>query len=521
MKRAALQNSRWPAAARLLHAVVLAGAVWAATVLVPSGAHAHWLTKIVREAGETAGGVGAKLAGSGLDDLAGLARHLKLLHPESKGVAFIAHATPEGHWKFVSRDGEVFTAANADEMGRLVRNLAPDAGPAEGKLALYLSEDSVFARSEALKDLPEGAALHLLAGKVAYPLRRETAGGLVAEVRPNILLRLGERRLFDEALWQLSRPLHKAHLRTIALEPGAAHTLSSTPRLDPVTKAGLVDRVDPWKLPSAMKALRGQTAIVTGRVDGELLHFRTDAGERSIILGDLLRAAGEADVNLVVVQAQRPVQPGGRNWLWQRVEIAGLRDAFDRATFADFLDALGAGRGELLIDAAQGTLGRTRLDVVPTGGGSSPITGVFGDWTDDIVSSIAGNVVTESLTIDLVAEERRRELDLRIVPGIPFVYQALYLAGLVLGLAGLGLARDWWRRLWPPEERREYAGRFGYVAARTVRGLLFTFFFLPIVGMPAGLFTIVWGTVLQIWWLLGAPFRFLGWLARRFSGVRQ
>ena len=156
-----------------------------------------------------------------------------------------------------------------------------------------------------------------------------------------------ERALFDEALAQLERPLSRSSIRTLALEPGGPGTLSSYPRLDPDTKAALVDAIDPASLAGALSSVRGQTVLVTGRVEDNLLRFRPSSGaEQSVKLSDLTRAAADADVNLVILHAEAPRQPGGRNWLWQRIAVGGLDDALKRATLGDFLDALGAARGE-------------------------------------------------------------------------------------------------------------------------------------------------------------------------------
>ncbi len=61
-------------------------------------------------------------------DRSGLTRaadYVARLPKPVKGAALAAHATPEGHWKFVSREGEVFTAGNADELARVRSVLAP------------------------------------------------------------------------------------------------------------------------------------------------------------------------------------------------------------------------------------------------------------------------------------------------------------------------------------------------------------------------------------------------------------
>ena len=155
------------------------------------------------------------------------------------------------------------------------------------------------------------------------------------------------------------RPLERASVRVLALEPGGPSTLTSTPRIDAASKRAAVDIIDPASLPAAMGSIRGQTVLVTGRVDGQLLYVKPSSGpEKSLLVRDLLRAADDADVNLVVLQsASTPRQPGGRNWFWQKVEVKGLDEALQRARMADFLNALaGPGRRFAVTATPSGTL---------------------------------------------------------------------------------------------------------------------------------------------------------------------
>src|SRR4029078_9870666 len=94
---------------------------------------------------------------------------------------------------------------------------------------------------------------------------------LYAAVRPNLLVDIRERAVFDEALAQLERPLSRSSIPPLALEPGGPGTLSSYPRLDPDTKAALVDAIDPASLAGALSSVRGQTVLVTRRGEGNLL----------------------------------------------------------------------------------------------------------------------------------------------------------------------------------------------------------------------------------------------------------
>jgi hypothetical protein len=482
-----------------------------------SAAQANWLSRLGRigaEVGEV-GAAGSKAARIGIVELERAAAHIKSLPAPAKGGAVLAaHATPEGHWKFVNRDGEVFTAATPEELQRVVPTLLPEAGSG-GKLGIYLSEDTLYRDRAMLKDLPPDADLHVVVGGDSYRLiaRAEAVGStLVAAVRPHLMLDVGERGLFGEAIAQLERPLSRSQIRTLALEPGAPGTLSSYPRLDAETKAALVDAVDPASLAAALPSVRGQTVLVTGRIEDNVLYFRPTSGsEQSLKLSDLTRAAADNDVNLVILQTDAPRQPGGRNWFWQRIAVDGLDDALKRAKFGDFLDALGAANGEFRVSVQREASGRVALRAVPAGGDAQPITGIVGDLWTSTVSSITGNVVTTAVEVHARDEERQQELDRRIVPGVSSWFQLSYLFGLVTGVLGWPVASGWFAWLWPKEQREEYAGAAGYRAAQVARLLAFLLVFLPIVGT----FAFVVLLLQQMWALITFPVRAVRWLFAR------
>ncbi len=268
-------------------------------------------------------------------------------------------------------------------------------------------------------------------------------------------------------------------------------------------------------LGDALRAIPGQTAVVAGRIDGRLLYFRPTGGpERTLNLEDLIKAAEASDVNLIVLQSSTPRQPGGRNWLWQRVTVAGLEDGMARATLSDFLSALADGQNRLLVTASARPNGRVALRAVPLGGQDlAPTSGGVGRMLSDIVSEVTGRVVTSAIDGDLVGSERQLELEARVIPGVPASIQVGYLVLVITGLMGMPVAAAWWRRAWPPEKRESYGRAFGYQAARLIRLACFLLVFLPTVGLPA----FVWNLVLQTWSMVRAPVRALRWLAARAS----
>ena len=488
----------------------------AAALLLASGApaaQANWLARLARDAGE-AGAEATRFEAIGLERAAA---YIERLPMTAKGAVLAAHATPEGHWKFVNREGEGFTAGTPEELKRAIPTLLPEAA-SDGKLAIYLDEDTVFGDRALLKDLPEGASLFVVAGKEGYPLvRRPDAApdALSAAVRPHLTVALSDHALFEEAVAQLERPLSRASIRTLALEPGGPATLSASPRIDPQTKGALVDAINPAELPRALRSVRGQTVLITGRTEDNLLLFRPSSGsEQSLKLRGLIDAATEADVNLVVLNAEAPRQPGGRNWLWQRISVDGLDDALKRASLGDFLDALGASRGAFQAVAAREGSGRVVIRAAPDASGAEPLTGLVGDWLSKVASNVTGNVVTSAVEVHARDEARQSELDNRIVPFIPADYQIAYLLSLIAGLIGWPLARDWWERIWPQEQRGEYRGALGFRAAQAVRLAAFLTVFLPLVGVPA----FIGSLALQVWGVVMLPFRFVRRLSSRAPG---
>jgi hypothetical protein len=442
--------------------------------------------------------------------LAAVAAHIKTLAAKGEATVLAAQATPEGHWRFVNTAGETITAGTPQEMKRVVSLLVPDAKP-EARLVLYLTEDTLFARRAALKDLPRGAELNIFAGEESYRVLRRSDGAgerLFAEIRANLVVELSDQPQFAEAAWQLARPLDKASIRVLALEPGSAPRLPSAPRLDAASKKPLIDSIDPTSLAAALGAVRGQTVLVTGRIEGRLLHFKAASGpDRSLLVNDLFSAAEEADVNLIVLHAgATPRQPGGRNWLWQKVEVKGLEEALQRPRVADFYNALAAPNGRFAVSAKPAGTLRTLLQITPApdlprGPASRPI----GDILSDAAASLTGRVITAGVEANVRSAELQRDIDWRLLPGVPAKIQITYLVLVLIGLLGVPRSRLWWQRLWPQENAAEYAGRSGYWAAWLVRQGAFVVVFLPLtapISAPLNLGR-------QIWDTLTAPIR--GW----------
>lgn len=467
-------------------------------------AHANWLTALTKGAGKAATHAHPELGAIGK-----AAGHLADLPAGSRAGSLAAHATPEGHWQFANREGQVFTAGTPDEMTRVAAALSPGL-PAESKLSLYLSEESVFANPQALDKLPKGTDLNLVTDKGAFLLRRDAAGALSVKLKPNVEVRIGERGAFEDALSFLTRPLNKSNIRTLAIEPGGAKYLSSAPKLDAASKAPLVDAIDPGSLTGALASIRGQTAVLVGRIDGARIAFQpVKGGEIAQDLNDLIRAAQENDVNLVLLQGSVPRQPGGRNWLWQTYEVGGLGEAMSRATFGDFLDALGASRAPMRITAGESGAGRVHLSAVAdeAGGAVESVQSTLAE----LAAEVTGQIATSAVEVHARDKYRDQELDARIIPGIPAAVQIPYMVAVFFGLLGWSVSRRWWARIWPPRQRAEGEGRLMHWLKGVPNFLVYLLAFLPVAGIPA----FIWHGAVQLWGSVTAPFRWVAKLFRR------
>lgn len=412
---------------------------------------------------------------------------LAALSPDT--VALAAAATQEGHWRLVNRRQEAVIAASPEEIVRALGILLPQAPPSP-PLTLLVTPESIIDRRAALQDLPKAASVRVVVGGESYAVLGRGKGAadpLVIEMRPNVLVEAASADAVREALWQLDRPIENAKVRILALEAGGPSTLTPAPRKEPGSRRAMIDVIDPASLKPAMGSVRGQTLVVTGRVEAGVLYvLPANGGEHGLLVRDLFAAAAGADVNLVILQSSAtPRQPGGRNWLWQRVEVKGLDEGLKRPRLADLVDAVGGDSTRFMVRIAHDDPRRTLLDLSPARGLPRSAGPAVSEIFLDAIGGLTGRVVAMRLQASVRSAARQREIDKRILPFMPATAQLVYAALLLLGLAGMPVARRWWTRIWPHEDAAEYPSAAGYHAARLVRGAVFVTAFLPVAAPAA------------------------------------
>ena len=491
----------------------LIAAVIVALLAAPP-AHANWLTTLV-EIGADAGKAG-KLAGDMSVGLEGAARIIPKLPATAQKGAVAAEALEGGAWRFRNAAGDTITATGPEGVRGALTGLAPDLAASGDRLSFYLSQDAAFTGAASLDAFPDGAKLHVLVDDQPYPLLRSGKGEaarLFAEIDSNAVVAMADEKLFGEAMWQLKRPLGKSGVRVASLEAGGPKFL---PGAGLRSAEGLpqAEAIDAAAFASGLSAMRGQTLIVTGQIDGEALKFTGISGASgSVPVAGLMAAARKQDVNILLLDAGTPKQPGGTTWLWQERGIAHLDKAMEQASLGDFISALGRGQGRLEIAADWGDSGHVRLTAAPAraatpaASGEAESAGIGErtlDFAAELTKSLAGQVVPSSATASLNSRDTQWDLDNRLIPGIPAWLQYWYAINWVAGLLGFSQARWWWRGI-----TRTRAAVLSW-PWRALYEAGYWLIFTPLVGPFALAAFFIWSAIEQVIGiarLLTAPFR--------------
>ena len=498
----------------------LIGSLFFCLLLNSSIAHGGWFARPVSAASAAAKDAGKVVRGGSFADIADAVRFVKNLPRGNSGHALAASVSDEGHWHLMNASGERATVSGPTELNQALKWLMQERFHQEPRLiTFYISDVSLIKNPKYLDVLPAGAGLRIVSGRNDYRIIRKGIGEqnlYSAQLRDYVDVALDDVEQFREALWQIERPFDKARLRFLSLVRGEAKTVPSVPVVgsDGMPK---LDIVDPYFLDTALRPLFGQSVVVTGNVVGDLLYFEKsgDAG-LSILVSDIKRAAREFDMDLVILNTGEARQPGRRDWLWRKTGVAGLAAAFQANTMGDFLNVLGAGRDGFDLSIEHSNRSRVSLKVkarvrprglLETGKNTSGGDGI-GSVLTDVMASIKGDVVVSSIALDLRSSNRQKELDRRLISGVPSAIQYGYLVILGFGLLGLPAALLWWRQIWPPEKQAEYRTRAALWSAMAVRWALFGAIFLPLVALPA--FSVQLGNFIRT--VVSGPYK---WFARR------
>lgn len=407
-----------------------------------------------------------------------------------------------GHWRFVDASGRQVTAEGTDEVAAAFRWMAPTGAsvPADGPSGILLVPlETARSAPEVLRQVPSNLTLAASVGGRHIPVLLADDGTVYGAAAQRVLVPLLDTTFAAEILWHLRRPFGQSSVVLLSLD--ADSTPEARPPNDGIAKPTdaetadkndaseaaastplLLQRVVRDRLATVFADLAERSVILTGQVASDHLEF-ADAVESTAInaedrpggskshriaLSDLRAMAERQAIHLMVIDTGATAQPGETTYLWRARALAGLDDAAHEPTLARMLDALSTG-APLVVKS-------TRVALVDDGDGASPLTTpettgavtlavrpapelaalvrqsllddagalALGLWTD-LVATTTDDLSARGFQLVLPTQATLRERQLRILPGIPAVWQLAYLGLLAVGLVGAVIAWQWWR----------------------------------------------------------------------------
>ncbi|MDH3712240.1 MAG: hypothetical protein OET44_00150 [Gammaproteobacteria bacterium] len=369
------------------------------------------------------------------------------------------------------------------------------------RVELYVQDEQLFSHRVRLASLPDNLALRVVhRRKKIYPLHR-TGGILQVEARPHVLIDTTTLRDLDEILFRMERVLNRASLRLLKVVPETTGTLPSLPG-QVATRAPEPQAIDPGKFRESLRALRGQTAVLTGRIEnGLLLTQSRRGGDMSRLpLAEIRRAAREADVNLIVLDANTPLQPGGGGWLGKR-RSKTLDAAFQANTSGEFMAALARPHAPIKLRAESNGSRHIAISAV----NRRPDVEINAGNTSDI------ELIAHGLHLLTRTREFEQEHDSRLVWWLPSYVPVAFALNAAAGVLAWSVAyREWWVKIWPPPVSRNWFRRNVLAGTRLI---IFVVLFLPLLGGVA----LLWMVLRIVLVILMIPVRLTVWIRSRIA----
>ncbi len=417
-----------------------------------------------------------------------------------------------GGWRLIDAKGEAKSLNKLDDLTASLADAKVSAGKSASKLPqIAIREEDFFKLRGTMPKLSEGAGLSLVrkSGK-SYPLKSISFGSrsrLVVELDKKMLLNPSNARVLDTNFAYLRMSVNKANLKIASFDSKAAATASRSAKLSDQRVLLNGDQ-----LVSSLARYKNQTLMITGRIETDAatksrkLIVKDGKSKRVIDLDELDKATESQRVNLMIVEANSPKQPG-KSGIFKTALEKRFKDASQGITQKDLISNLAPPKSVSLIHASDNGSNRVVMTTsyaaqrnVRKGKSAS---GQGSDYSFTAWSLHAGTTIgVHSLRINAEDPKHTEEVEGRWIPWISNIDLILSAVGLVIyGFVSL-LSWKWWKAIWRFIGRRSVEEEDFGKPVRIIRLISFlpisTLFFLP---------AVIWIWIRDVLGLILWPFR--------------
>ncbi len=409
-------------------------------VLFVTSANAGILSFLMKSV-DNAADVGGKTARQ-LDGLSSL-RYL----PDEPGISRVGvDVTPDGKLNFISDSGRSWSVNSPDEVASVLRDIKTNSLLPNGKKAktfkIFVSEDQLFRSNELslLKDLDQ---LHLVRNDKSFPLKwvkNNRSEHWRVETSNNLFVDAKTPEALKEGLWRLSTSFNTGNMRLVSFSSDFDGMPSS---IQAVTEKAVPDltRINPESIETSFNILRNQTLIVTGKRKGDLLEIKPE----SLDINQLQNHAKENNVNLIILETENAAQLGSSRLPWKNVlKEKQLEEAFSTTTFGDFLSNFSQKKNPISLNLTNNSENYVAFRSSP----SNVIDNKNVISKSNTVTNLTAHIVVRSISLYTHNQSHQKELDSRIIEGIPSWIHTLLLSNIIFGVLALFLPDGFWLKLW-------------------------------------------------------------------------
>ncbi|MCW8890597.1 MAG: hypothetical protein OQL20_08065, partial [Sedimenticola sp.] len=294
--------------------------------------------------------------------------------------------------------------------GTFVRLDTVGSNPVDGdKVVLTLKADDLPHSLDQFDSLPADRPI-FIRGKKGYlfELQREPSPALVYK---NVRLPVASSDEIHEALWLLQRPSAVKGVRFVQLSERADKVLpekvyGSRLAVESVGQSGLL---------ASMRSMKRQTLVLSGRIEeGQL--FGGGKGSGGILLGDLRRSAADNDIKLLILESDHPaavLKKSARSMDHALKNSSALYD-----NIGDLFSRLSDSKNNQPLDLQVSPSGQNQMAIQwQPQKADRRIEG--GEDGLVLFDHLHVHVLLHSVRLYTPDEARGRELDSRIIPGLP------------------------------------------------------------------------------------------------------